>query len=66
MPCRTLSSRRSHTYWAAGNVDRMNSSPASRPDGARPDDRSRSKSFHIILEPSMPFGVVAFSRTAWT
>jgi hypothetical protein len=37
----------------------MNVRPASVPVGGQSDDRSRSKSFHIIFESSTPFGVVA-------
>jgi len=44
----------------------MNSRPASVPAGGWIDDRSQSKSFHIIFEPSTPFGVVARSHMART
>jgi hypothetical protein len=44
----------------------MYSKPASVAAGGRSDDRSRSKSFHIIFEPSTPFGVVAAFRMART
>jgi hypothetical protein len=39
----------------------MNASPASVPAGGQNDDRSQSKSFHIIFEPSTPFAVVVLT-----
>lgn len=60
MPCRTLSSRRNQTNWGFGKVNRMNSRPNSAGSGPSSADRCRSKSFHIIFDPSTPFGVVAW------